>query len=879
MPAILTILILCALCAPTRGGTMTDLVLTDLAKSSAWQGVTDDPSVAYKGSPSLKWAHAKSGGASTDNIPHDWSGYDCLYFALHSEKATGAQFELVLPSERAESDGFDYYSMRITIDWTGWREFVIPFNELGRSRNPVGWDKIDAIQFSAKGWGHHPDPESVIHIAGVRLGHCEGPGISDAELFDILNLDYPGMEKVKAAVAKGDLEAAKHEFAEHLRNREKPVWKLDWRARPKHDVRPAGVNTENADRVMAGEVLSVNHWHKFDGPIDWNLNPINYREWPWGLNRHQTWQWLVRAYWDTGEEKYARECARQIVDWVKRCPAPRISSGNGTYTWRTIEQGIRVGQSWPDIYCRLLSSPSFTDEAIVTMVKSFVEHARVLTKYPTNGNWLAMEINGLMHVGVLFPEFKEAAGWRKTATDRLYVEVDKQVYPDGAQIELSTGYHQVSLGNFVMAWEIAHLNDVPMPAECIAKVERMIDYDLKVAMPDKTLPGLNDADRINIRPALKTGFQFFPERKDFQWMATDGKEGERPKVGSVALPFAGHLVMRTGWDPDDLYLLMDAGPYGFGHQHEDALHIVVYSHGKNHLVDAMSYHYNDSPWRKYVVSTRGHNTIMVDGLDQHRGGRPREQYVVSKPLPNKWVAGEGFDYASGVFDTGYGSQNLKVTHKRHIFFVKPEYWIVTDFLDPSDAKPHKYESLFHLDALGADVSGKSVRTANTDASNLSIIAPADDDASLRVVSGQETPVVMGWLRTTGYDVRPIPTAIYEKEQSGPASFQYVICPTAKGAQWPITGVKRLDVGSASGVEIAFADGRRDYFVQARKPGSKVKFLDFETDALAAYVRVRDGKVEKAMLAGGTFLNRAGKPVQAEIREITDLSQTKLTHKF
>ena len=52
-------------------------------------------------------------------------------------------------------------------------------------------------------------------------------------------------------------------------------------------------------------------------------------------------------------------------------------------------------------------------------------------------------------------EFKEAADWRKTATDRLYAELDKQVYPDGAQIELSTGYHQVSLTNFVKAWENA----------------------------------------------------------------------------------------------------------------------------------------------------------------------------------------------------------------------------------------------------------------------------------------------------------------------------------------------------------------------------------------------------------------------------------------
>ena len=43
----------------------------------------------------------------------------------------------------------------------------------------------------------------------------------------------------------------------------------------------------------------------------------------------------------------------------------------------------------------------------------------------------------------------------------LYEELDEQVYPDGAQIELSSGYHQVSLRNFVMALAIARLNDLP----------------------------------------------------------------------------------------------------------------------------------------------------------------------------------------------------------------------------------------------------------------------------------------------------------------------------------------------------------------------------------------------------------------------------------
>jgi len=752
----------------------------------------------------------------------------------------------------------------------------------------------------------------ILLLAVAVPGSCaeRGPRISDEEFFGLLQPGCAGLDKVEAAVKSGDYAAAKHEFAEYLRNRTKPVWRLDPRSRPKHESRPANVDTSEADRILQRDLPSCGVYHKFDGEIDWNLNPINYKEWPWQLNRHGFWVTLGRAYWATGEEKYAREFVYQMTDWVAKNPIPVKTSGNETYTWRTIEQGIRCSGSWPESFYLFLTSPSFTDDAIVTMAKSFVEHARQLVKWHTSGNWLTMEADGLMHVGVLFPEFAEAAEWRKTAADRLYAELDRQVYPDGAQIELTTGYHQVSLGNFVKAWEIARMNDVEMPADYIAKLERMYDYDLAASMPDGHLPGLNDGSLTNVRRQLARGFEFFPERKDFEWVATSGKKGERPKLGSVPLAFAGQLVMRSGWDPDDLYLLMDAGPFGYGHQHEDALSIVVYAHGRYHLVDAGNYAYDSSPWRRYVLSTRAHNTIMVDGEEQHRKGKPREEYVVQKPLPNRWASSDGFDYAAGTYDDGYGDKNqVQVTHTRHVFFVKPEYWIVTDFLTPADDKPHRYGSMFHLDAEGAavDEKAKSVTTTNADSSNLSVFGiccgnaasaqrPTSDQGSIpaaypvslsvRIVSGQEEPVVQGWMpagSTSVYKVRPIPTPIFEKEAAGPTAFAYVIYPTPKGGKCPVERVDRVAVEAADGVQAAgiavrFADGRIDYFVQASKR-AKIKFLDFESNAVGVYVHVEGGRVVSAAVLDGSGLTRSGERISATVLPVRDLSRTTATHKF
>lgn len=879
------IVLVCLMCLGSAAcvGATDERGVLNMSDPVRWEGLAADPSLSYRGSPALKWDHAKAAGVRTDRIPHDWADWNCLRFALHSAKAAGASFVLILPSE-AESEGMDYFSFSFTLDWTGWKEFAIPFNEMTRVRNPVGWSKIDSIMFTAQGWGNEPNPESVVHIADLRLARCDGPWISDGEFFEMLDLERPGLEKVRSAVASGDLGAAKHEFAEHMRNRDKPKATFTWKARPQHKSRPEGVDTTEADRVLQHDLVSVGVYHKFDGEIDWNLNPINYKEWPWQLNRHHVWVTLGRAYWATGDEKYAREFVQQMTDWVRRCPAPRNASGNATYTWRTIESGIRTGQTWQEVFHRFLTSPSFTDEAIVTMVKSFAEHARQLMRWPTGGNWLAMECNGLMNTGVIFPEFKESESWRKTAAERLYAELDRQVYPDGAQIELSTGYHQVSLRNFEAAWEIAHLNDLPMPEDYIAKMGRMYDYNLNAAMPDATLPGLNDANRTDIRGSLARAAKYFPERKDFEWIATGGKSGEKPKVSSIALPFSGQLVMRTGWEPGDLYLLMDAGPFGYGHQHEDALSFVIYAHGKYHLVDAGNYPYDSSQWRKYVLSTRAHNTVMVDGFDQHRKNKPRHEYVIEKPLPNLWASSDAFDYASAVYSDGYGDEGeVRVKHTRSIFFAKPDYWIVTDSLQPDDDKPHLYESLFHLDAAKAEVdpASKSARTVSEGEPNLAVVPLPDDGLQVRIASGEEEPVVQGWMPAGDYKCRPIPTAICSKRSAGPTGFFYALYPTAAGRECPIRKVESLKAegGPAMAASFVFADGHTDHFVQSDKPGTKLRFLDFETDADAVLVRSRGTQAISIYRAGGTYLRRGGKPVAEQAQAVRRLSETEARHKF
>lgn len=976
------------------------IAISNCEDADLWSNGKLSTEYTKQGKSSIKWAHSESSSISISEFPHDWSDYNHLSFWLYSERATNSRFMVILSSENDKVEGMDYYSLAIKLDFTGWRKYDVPFMEVGITRNPLGWNKIERIMFTASGWNNTPHPEAVVYVDDIVVSKeavMKGPRIADEEFIDSLNMDYPGMEKVKKAAMEGDLKAAKHQYVEHIKNREKPIWYFDWRARPKMQIpeggsegwdyyakfitvdweggwkhfrlkkedfsetrSPIGWNwiktltfnasgwdltpdpktvlyiddvklvgkessaigdfesedsgwsrlkrtqemsksgnfsgkwenmplntrvstwnmehdwtdyealefwmysesatgarvvlildsdrpdTKAADKIVAHELQSVGVPHKYEGEIDWTLNPINYREWPWQLNRHPFWSTLGRTYWSTGDEKYAKEFVYQMTHWVENCPVPMTNSGNSSATWRTIEAGIRTSGSWMNSFHYFLSSPSFTDEAVITMIKSFVEHAQHLMRWPTGGNWLTMESNGLLHIGAMFPEFKDADNWRKAAIERMYAELDNQVYPDGAQIELTTGYHQVSLRNFVGLMKIARLNDVEMPSDYLDKLERMYHYNLYASMPNRRLPGLNDGGMTAIGRSMQEGFGYFPHRKDFQWIASSGANGERPKDASYAFPYAGHFIMRSGWDEDDRYLLMDGGPFGYGHQHEDKLNIVLYAHGKVHVIDPGNYPYDSSQWRRYVISTYAHNTILVDEMPQNHRRLPRSTFVVKEPLPNTWLSEDDYDYCVSTYEEGYGREGDKtVSHKRRVLFVKPEYWIITDTMTPSDDAGHKYESMFHLDADAAIVDAETnrVETQNTDSSNLAIIPPLNDDVAVDIISGQEEPVVQGWIPAGGYDVRPIPTPIFTKTNKGTTWFVYVFYPTPKGQELPIVAVESLEVrhndeeySGARAVKISFNDGREHYFLQADSSGKKLEFGEFSSDEEFALIK-------------------------------------------
>jgi len=725
------------------------------------------------------------------------------------------------------------------LEWTEWRS-----GDLARKLRQYAGQEVALAMV----WGcNHFGDEEWGKLDGFEV-HTMTQAEYDRRLFEALDLGRPDLAAVKRAYQAGDLVAAREALVEHFRTREQPPG-------------PELATTASASVIaQADEVLQHTYRlvgcppHKLGETILWNEDPFSYDQWAIQLNRHGEWVALGQAYAATGDEKYAREFAAQVLGWTSAMPVyigPRWIEGPFFEAGKaplTLDGGIRMGHTWFPAYYYFRNSPSFGVEAQIAMLSSFHDHALYLmdeANYHETSNWGTMEANGLLHLGLMLPEFRDAATWRDTAARRLTNQLTAQVYPDGAQIELTPGYHGVTLSNMLGALRVARRVGFAMPEGFESGLERMFEYYVRIAMPDLRTPALNDSGAGGVQGWLQQGYELFPARADFLYLATNRQEGQPPAYTSCMMPYAGWAMMRTGWGSQDSYLLFDAGPYGSGHQHEDKLHLILHANGKTLLTEPGNYSYDASDWRRYVLSTRAHNTVLVDGLEQDRA-RVRDTWVAREPTTSPWVTGEDFDYAEGTYADGYGPEGDRtVTHTRKVLFVKPRNWIVIDVLSPTDDEPHAYGTPFHLDVESAEMDPETLATVGKSGDvGLAIIPLSRDGLSAQIVQGQTGPVVQGWLPTGRHnELRPIPTPVYRMEGAGERVMAYMLLPLS-GAE-PLPQITPLPAPEgALACAISWADGSVHYLAHNRN-GQAIALGPVEAQGgLTLAVVSPDGTVER-----------------------------------
>lgn len=580
-----------------------------------------------------------------------------------------------------------------------------------------------------------------------------GPLLSDEEFFQsCLKLDMPGMEAVKKAVLEKDFPAARKEIAAHIRKSLRPdlFFQIPYEVPENIYMLPGESDAEAAERIINHTLVSVGVPCEYGKgqPVDWEANPTynGYKEWTWQLSRHNDVKHLAHEYHKTKDPRLAEAAAELMHSWMKQAVRPEADCiGYLTKCWRTIECGIRMGSTWPYILFTFYQTPAFTDDLLVDWYKSVWEHAERLSRNHMTGNWLIMEMNGLGQIAILYPELVKAEEWLAQAEQSLEEELDRQIYPDGFQYELTTNYHNVVIMNYQRFTELAKTFGTEVSSTLLEKLARACALDIRLMMPDKTLPDLNDGCRLKVPEVSETRRRILPEDPLLKWAAGEG--GEEPAETSLALEWSGFAVLRTGWTEKDAWALMDAAPFGRAHQHEDKLSVLFYANGKLLLSEGGNYAYDTSKMREYVLSTRAHNTVRVDGQDQNR----RKDYTweeadIRRKAKLEYHFGDAWDYAKSSYGElekeGYGPENERgCIHSRSLYFLRDKeqpLLIIADRLHAETA--HTWEAFWHIDSEEQKApDGRLAAFTDTD------VAWSAGDGT--VLSGQEESEWQGFLAT------------------------------------------------------------------------------------------------------------------------------------
>lgn len=416
-------------------------------------------------------------------------------------------------------------------------------------------------------------------------------------MLDALNLEMDGLENVKRAYESDNIPLACWALLDYYTNGSAPEHlriKLPQASNKTTSYADSIIRDIYTFQRTTGKVPRL-----ADGELKWTHNgPENDIEWAWALNRHYPIAYLLSEYSETGNPEYARYIDSFIKDWIIHSwPYPAKKSS--TAMWRGLEVSFRA-KIWAKVFYGFMNTGYISPATQLLILSTLPEHAHYARNFHGTTNWLTMEMTGLATIATAWPEFKLSRDWLKYTISMMTESLKEQVYPDGAQSELTSHYHRVALNNFYLFYTICKRANIPLPDYFTEQIENMWNYLALIMRPDGNALLNNDADldynkdRI-IRVAEEYG------RKDWHYVATNGKAGAKPSDGpSNIFPWAGHFISRSDYDADAHWSFFDIGPWGSGHQHNDNLHISISAYGRDLLVDAGRFAYRGEVAKSFV---------------------------------------------------------------------------------------------------------------------------------------------------------------------------------------------------------------------------------------------------------------------------------------
>lgn len=399
---------------------------------------------------------------------------------------------------------------------------------------------------------------------------------------------------------------------------------------------------------------------------------------------------LAAAFEATGAVEYLRTWEGLLEAFWQQVP---IGYDTSDVTARRLQNWIYAEQRFAGAPAFVGYAAGFADRFRARVVH---ELAHLRDHLTAERNHRTLELYALL-VGGYALDDDDMAG---EALALLAANAGEDVWPDGVHRECSSDYHLIVVRSYLGAILNARATGNAVPELLTERVLAALRFGLQIQAPDGTTPALSDGDRGEFRELFALAAEVF-DRDDLRWVATGGERGTPPAESGAVFPVGGYVVLRSGWGLDarsarmQRHAIFDCGPLGDGgHGHYDQLSVELAGGGRRIVVDPGRYTYTDvnGDWRRWFKGTAAHNTITVDGLDHvpYRQGKPKGPRSVA--TLETVVDHDGIEMVVAAL----ASPRYTAHHRRTLFFVDGDFWIVHDAL--TDATVHRYDGWWHLDA-------------------------------------------------------------------------------------------------------------------------------------------------------------------------------------
>ena len=501
-----------------------------------------------------------------------------------------------------------------------------------------------------------------------------------------------------------------------------------------------------ADRLLAGdwEVLGTPRPDVADP--DWFLDPVTGRRAPaltfafaidhrdegvtgnvksvWELSRHHHLTVLAAAWYLTRDTRYADTVAAQLRSWWDANPFL-----SGIHWTSGIELGVRL-TSWVWVRRLLDDWPGVADlfERDPVALSQIRWHQEYLAAFRSRGssanNHVVAEAVGRVVAANAFPWFAESEAWRRDAGRQLERELAANTFPSGVNRELATDYHRFVTELGLVALVEAHAAGHPLSAATSDLLTRSLDAAAAVLDVAGRPPRQGDGDEgralvlddpgadpwavlLDCGAGVLGPCDWWPSGEEgvastlLRALAPLPSTAPRPKSPPRDFPDAGiHLLRTPPGGGAELWCRCDGGPQGFlsiaAHGHADALSVEVRHDGVELLVDPGTYCYHGEPeWRSYFRSTRAHNTVEVDGLDQATEAGPFMWTDHADAVVDATEAGPDGVQAWAGHHTAYARVDAALCHDRRVVLDGPNGRLaVTDTVTGSHE--HRLRLFWHV---------------------------------------------------------------------------------------------------------------------------------------------------------------------------------------